>query len=122
MPLSGFLRRIGRLDNAPHAAAAIKLPGDDRPNRLDGLDKISEDTVDGVFIKDAEISIGKGIYLQRFQFCTPMVRNVSNRNVPEIGQPGPWADRGKFGDGDSDLIILKLILETFDFRQGGIHP
>ena len=123
LTLSGRrLGRIGGFDDALHPTSYIEFTGDHRVNRLGGFDEIPENSIDGIFIKDSQVSVGKDVHLERFQFHTPLVRGIPNRNGPEIRQPSSWTNRGEFRDGYDDLIVSKLILKTLDLWKRGADP
>jgi len=109
------------LDDTLHPSSDIELPGDDNPNRFGGLDEILENSVDGVFIKNPKVPVSEDIYLQRFQFHTPLVRHILDGDRTEIGKPCSGTDRGEFRDRNRDFIVLKLILETLNLRKRGIN-
>jgi hypothetical protein len=65
----------------------MELSPDGASDRSGRADKVFEDAIDRILVEDPDISIGQDIALQRFQLRTGLVRDVSNREVPEIGEP-----------------------------------
>ena len=109
------------MNGALHASSDIEVARDRGPNRSRRFDKISEDPVDGVFVKDPQIPIGEDIIFEGFQFYAPLIRHVVNGDDPEIGETCLGTDGGELGDGDRDLVALELIFEAVDPRKPSIH-
>ncbi len=60
----GLLSGVGGFDNTAKSATGGKGAGDFGPNRPAGLHDILQDAVDGVFVEDAEISVGVEIHFE----------------------------------------------------------
>ena len=96
-------------------AARSEAAGDLRPYGMAGFDDILKDSVDGIFIEDAEITVGMDVHFKRFQFKTFFVRHVVQCNGPEVRQVGFGTNRCVLGDLNRNLISLILIREGLDF-------
>ena len=55
--------RIGGFDHALHSSPDIELARDPSFDRFGGLDKISEDSIDRIFVKDPQVSVGENVHL-----------------------------------------------------------
>lgn len=116
--ISGRSRlRILRLDLARQPAARGESAGDGGPDGAAGLHDITEDSIDGVFIEDAQVAVGVDIHLERFQLQTRLVGHVMDRHGAEIRQVRLWADGGIFGNLDGNLVTLILVREGLDIGQ-----
>ena len=52
-----------------------------------------EDSVDGIFVEDAEIPVGVDVHFKRFQLKAFFVRHVVQGNGPEVRQVGFGTNR-----------------------------
>ncbi len=75
-----------------------------------------KDSVDGILVKDAEVTVGVDVHFERFQLKTFFIRHVVQRNGAEVGQVGLGANRRVLGNLDRNLISLVLIRERFNGR------
>ena len=81
-----------------------------------------QDAVDGIFIKDAEISISMEIHFQRLQLQALLVRHIVHGDSAEIWKAGLWADRCIFWDLDGDFVALVLVRECFNVGKWSSYP
>lgn len=78
-----------------------------------------KDAVHGIFVINADVSIGVDIHFERLELEAGLVRLVVKGNRAEVRQIGLGADGRVFRNDDRDLVSLVLIGERFDVRQYG---
>ncbi len=103
-----------RFNFARQPAARSEGAGDFRPDGPAGCDDIVKDSVDGIFIEDAEIAVGMDIHFERFQLKAFFVGHIVQRNGSEVRQVGFGANRGVFGDLNRNFVSLILVRESLD--------
>lgn len=112
--------RVLCFDLATEPAASGEGAGDFRPDGTAGFDNIVEDSVDGIFIEDAEIPVGVDVHFERFQLKTFFIRHVMQCNGPEVRQVSFWANRRVLGDLNRNFISLILIREGLDIWERSV--
>src|SRR6266568_2093754 len=103
-----YLRPAGE-DGGGEPAARRKFAADDAPLRANGFDDVAQNSVDGIFVKDAEAAVGEEIHFQRFQLDAIFFGHVLDSDSAEVGEPGLGADGGVFGKSRGDNVAGKLI-------------
>src|SRR6266581_3672372 len=88
-----YLRPAGE-DGGGEPAARRKFAADDAPLRANGFDDVAQNSVDGIFVKDAEAAVGEEIHFQRFQLDAIFFGHVLDSDSAEVG--GPGLERGQF--------------------------
>ena len=106
--------RESSLDCAGEPAPSGELSRDFRPNRTAGFDHIMEDSVHGILIENAHVSVGMDVHFEGFEFEALLVRHVMQSDYPEIGKPCFRANRGVLGDFDDDVVALVLVWPRFN--------
>ena len=94
-----FLAFTARLDGGPagedgrgEAAAGGEFTSDEAPFGAHSGDEVAEDFVDGVFVEDAEITIGEEIHFQGLELDAGFSRHVLDSDSAEVGEAGLGAD------------------------------
>lgn len=106
--------RIPSFDLTRQPAARSEGTGDFRPDGTAGFDNVLKDSVDGIFVENAEITVGVDVQFERFQLKTFSIRHVVQCNGSEIRQVGFGANRRVLGDLNRNFISLVLIREGLD--------
>jgi len=114
--------RVLCFDLATEPASSGKGAGDFRPYGTEGLDNILEDSVDGIFVEDAEIPVGVDVHFERFQLKTFFIRHVMQCNGSEVRQVSFWTNRCVLGDLNRNFISLVLIREGLDIWERSVDP
>ena len=114
--------RVLCFDFATEPAASGKGAGDFRPYGTAGLDNIVEDSVDGIFVEDAEIPVGVDVHFERFQLKTFFIRHVMQCNGSEVRQVSLWTNRCVLRDLNRNFIFLVLIREGLDIWERRVDP
>src|SRR6266850_7525212 len=104
-------------DGSDQASSGCKFATDDAPFGADGGDDVAQDSVDGVFVEDAQAAVGEEIHFQGFQFDAIFFGLVLDGDGAKVEQPGFGADGGVFGKARGDDIAGKLIRPGFDRGQ-----
>ncbi len=107
---------VAGLDGATQPATSCEFPDYGGRNRFAGLNKISQDAVHRIFIKDPKIAIGVDINFERFQLDTGFVWHVGQSNGSKIGQPGLWANGRIFRNFNGNFVAWILIRPGFKAR------
>jgi hypothetical protein len=107
---------VACLDLTLNSSAGSEFASDTHRNRFAGLDQVVEDAIHGILIEDAEIPIGRDVFLQRFKLEAPLIRDITHIEGPKIGQAGSRTNGCVFWKGDFDLIIRILIFPALDLR------
>jgi hypothetical protein len=79
------------------AAAGGKFAADHAPFRVNGGDEVTKNSVDGVFVEDAQAAVGEEIHFQGFQLDAIFLRHVLDGDSAEVGATGLGANGGVFG-------------------------
>ena len=108
------------MNGAAETPASRKRAGHNGPFWPTGFHEVLEDPVDGVFVKDAEVTIGVNVEFQRFEFDAGFEGHVVNGNGAEVRELGFGTNSGVFRDFNRDFIPGKLIGPGFDCGQGCI--
>ena len=112
--------RVFCFDLATEPAASGEGAGDCGPYGTAGFDNIVEDSVDGIFVEDAEIPVGVDVHFERFQLKTFFIRHVVQCNGPEVRQVSFWTNRCVLGDLNRNFISLILIREGLDIWERSV--
>src|SRR6266702_1899774 len=111
-----YLRPAGE-DGGGEPAARRKFAADDAPLRVNGFDDVAQNSVDGIFVKDAEAAVGEEIHFQRFELDAIFFGHVLDGDGAEVGETGLGADGGVFGKSRGDNVAGKLIRPGFERGQ-----
>ena len=111
--------RIPSFDLTRQPAPRSESTGDFRPDGTASFDNILKDSVDGIFVENAEITVGVDVQFECFQLETFLIRHVVQCNGSEIRQVGFGANRCILRDLNRNLISLILIRESLDVGQRG---
>src|SRR6266566_2486722 len=111
-----YLRPAGE-DGGGEPAARRKFAADDAPLRANGFDDVAQNSVDGIFVKDAEAAVGEEIHFQRFQLDAIFFGHVLDGDGAEVGETGLGADGGVLGKACGDNVAGKLIRPGFERGQ-----
>ena len=114
--------RVLCFDLATEPAASGEGAGDFRPYGTARFDNIVEDSVDGIFVEDAEISVGVDVHFERFQLKAFFVRHVMQCNGSKVRQVSFWTNCCVLGDLNRDFIFLILIREGLDIWERSVDP
>lgn len=106
--------RIPSFDLTRQPAARSEGTGDFRPDGTAGFDNVLKDSVDRIFVEDAEITVGVDVQFERFQLKTFFIGHVVQCNGSEVRQVGFGANRCVLGDLNRNFISLILIREGLD--------
>src|SRR5262249_42570683 len=96
---------IRRRDRRQDAAARGEVADDRHAPRGAGGDEIVEDLVGDRLVEDALVAELEKIVLQRLQLETPLVGDVGDADLAEVGQPRLWTYRRELRVPDRDLVI-----------------
>jgi len=83
-------------------------------------DDVAQNSVDGVFIEDAQAAVGEEIHFQGFQLDAVFLRHVLDGDGAEVGETGLGADGGVLGKARSNNVAGKLIGPGFERGQFGV--
>ncbi len=109
-------------DLATEPTTSGKGAGDFRPYGTAGFDNIVEDSVDGIFVEDAEIPVGVDVHFEGFQLKTCFIRHVMQCNGSEVRQVSLWTNRCVLRDLNRNFIFLVLIREGLDIWERRVDP
>src|SRR5439155_25775381 len=104
----GRLRIVG-FDGAPQAPAGGELADDTGVDRQAGGNEVSQNSVHGILVEDADVAVGVDIQFQGLQLHAQLVRHIDDADRAKVGEPGLGADGRVFRHLDGDLIALELI-------------
>jgi hypothetical protein len=108
---------VACLDSTLNSSAGSEFASDTHRNRFASLDQVLKNAIDRILIEDAEIAVGRDVFLQGLEFQAPLVWNITHMDGPEIGQAGSRTNGCVFRKDDFDFIIRILIFPALDFRQ-----
>ena len=97
----------------------IEVAGNSHAARLAGGDKVVENCVDRVFVKNATIPEAEQIILQAFEFDYLLVWHVVYHDGCKVWLASFWANGSKFGAGVLNFVITvrKLVGESFQLQH-----
>jgi hypothetical protein len=119
-PPLGLRSAVARFDSTLNSSPGSEFTADTHRNRFAGLDQVPENAIDRIFIEDAEIAVGRDVFLQGFELEAPLVGNVTHVECPEIRQAGSRANGCVFWKDNFDFIIRILIFPALDLGQHGL--
>src|SRR6185503_3902306 len=106
-------------DDGLDVAADVEVAFDLDAQRIAGRDKVFENDVDDVLVKDLYVAKRVDVELQTLQLDAALVGNVFDADGREVGKIGKRADRRELGDleVDPDLTARKLVRERVERKQ-----
>lgn len=113
---------VCRLNGAAETAARGKGSGHGGPGGFACVDEILKDPVDGVFVKNADVTVGVDVQFERLEFHTGFARHVVNGNGAKVRKLGFRTDCRVFLDLDGDFITGKLIGPCLQWREWCVCP
>src|SRR5579884_580905 len=87
------------------------------PFGISGAYYIVQNSVDDVFLKDAEIAVAGQIFFQRLQLQAAFARHVAQCEHAEIGESGFRTDGCEFRNINLDFVSRELVRPGLDFRE-----
>jgi len=100
-----------------NAAAWRKRRGERDLSRAETADKIVENLIRHAFVKNALVAELLQVQFEAFEFNAPLVRDVAERERPEVGLTGFRTDRCEFGTHNFDDVIPVRCWIWKDFKQ-----
>lgn len=105
---------IFRLDHAAQPSASRKLTRDLGPRRTAGSNHVLENAIDGIFVKNADVSVGVDVHFERLELQALFIRFIVKSDRPKVGQIGLGTDRRVLGNHDRNFISVVLVWKGFN--------
>ena len=104
-----------RLDVSANVEVSFNL----NAQRVTGADKVLENHVDDVFMKDLHLSKRIDVELETLKFNAPLMRNILKADGGKVWKIGKGTDGSELGDLEIDFYLAsgKLISESVEREQ-----
>jgi hypothetical protein len=107
-------------DRGGETTAGGEFAADEAPFGVEGGDEFAKDSVDGVFVEDAEVAIGEEIHFQGLELDAGFLGHVLDGDGAEVGEAGFGADGRVFWKARGDDVAGELIGPGFERGQFGM--
>src|SRR4029434_5059864 len=83
-PPLGLRSAVACFDSTLNSSPGSEFTADTHRHRVAGLDQVPENAIDRIFIEDAEIAVGRDVFLQGSELEAPLVWNITHIESPKI--------------------------------------